>query len=114
MKILVYISELIFPSKSAYSIQVMKMCDAFQKKGFKVNLFVLDTQNKQSIHGAYNCREKFKIVSFGIKRNNFVNRIRYTLKILLKLKSSKEEIFFFFQKYNIRLNSQFFLQKYYN
>ena len=95
MKILVYISELIFPSKSAYSIQVMKMCDAFQKKGFKVNLFVLDTQNKQSIHGAYNCREKFKIVSFGIKRNNFVNRIRYTLKILLKLKSSKEEIFFF-------------------
>ncbi len=85
MKQLIYISEIILPSRSAYAIQVMKMCDAFSKKGYNVTLFALDCK-KGSMHSSYNCSNKFKIKSFGFKKNNFVNRLKYCLKIYSTLK----------------------------
>ena len=34
-----YIAELNLPSTSAYSIHVMKMCDAFTKLGYETKLY---------------------------------------------------------------------------
>ena len=92
---LFYISEIIFPSTSAYSIQVMKMCNAFSKKGFNVKLFVLDNKENNSIYSSYNCSSKFSIKSFGIKKNNFFNRLLYIFKIYKFLKNIKDEKIFF-------------------
>ena len=36
-----YIAEINLNSKSAYKHQVLKMCDAFSQKGFKVKLFII-------------------------------------------------------------------------
>ena len=40
-----YISELNLPNKSAYSIHVMKMCEAFSKLGYSVILFTIKSLN---------------------------------------------------------------------
>ena len=40
-----YISELNLPNTSAYSIHVMKMCEAFSKLGFSIDLFTIKRSN---------------------------------------------------------------------
>lgn len=82
-----YIAELILPSKSAYSIQVMKMCDAFSKLGYKVNLHVLNKENQNNFR-FYNCRTKFNIISYGLKKNNFFTRLFFALLIIFKNNNS--------------------------
>ena len=89
---LVYISEIVFPSKSAYSIQVMKMCSAFSNNGLKVILFALSIKRKKNFYSDYNCKKNFSIKSFGIKKNNFFNRLVYAFKIYFFLKSKKTKI----------------------
>ena len=41
-----YLAELVFPSKSAYSIHVMKMCDELAKRGINTNLYILNKKKK--------------------------------------------------------------------
>ena len=96
MRELIYVSELVFPSKSAYSIQVMKMCDAFSQNGFKVSLFVLDCKiSKKKLYSDYSCKKKFNIKSFNLGKNNFYSRIIYSIKILFFLKKNKKNYFIF-------------------
>ena len=89
-----YIAELNLPSKSAYSIHVMKMCEAFSKLNYDINLFVINKKKKDQTNKDYNINYKFKI--FSIFNNsillNFVIRIIFSLKILSK-KTEKEAIF---------------------
>ena len=89
-----YIAELNLPSKSAYSIHVMKMCEAFSKLKYDINLFVINKKDKDQTNKDYNINYKFKI--FSIFNNsillNFVIRIIFSLKILSK-KTEKEAIF---------------------
>ena len=54
-----YIAEINLPSKSAYSIQVMKMCDAFSLEGYETKLFILGKKGK-AIHKYYNCKKNLK------------------------------------------------------
>jgi glycosyltransferase involved in cell wall biosynthesis len=65
MKIL-YISKSIIPSRSANSINVMKMCEAFTKNGHEVVLLAPDLKEKyekivDDIHDFYGVKKKFKI-----------------------------------------------------
>ena len=75
-----YVAELNLPSKSAYAIHVMKMCEAFSKLKYDVNLFVINR----------------KIMIFSIFNNfillNFIIRIIFALKILSK-KTEKDALF---------------------
>jgi|TARA_B100001093_G_C26841557_1_gene1020804 hypothetical protein len=89
-----YVSELNLPSKSAYSIHVMKMCDGFSELGYKVNLFTIKTKNSSKIFRNYNLRKKFNIFSiFNDHINlNFFLRIIFSIKILLK-KIDKNNLF---------------------
>ena len=84
MKNISYISELNLPSTSAYSIHVMKMCNAFSKAKFKVKLFVYKKKSSNPFK-FYNCTNKFKIISVNIKPDNFFLRILYGIKIFFLL-----------------------------
>tara|TARA_B100000963_G_scaffold362021_1_gene402153 strand:+ start:7331 stop:8425 length:1095 start_codon:yes stop_codon:yes gene_type:complete len=81
-----YVAELNLPSKSAYSIHVMKMCEAFSKLKYDINLFVINKKNINQINKIYNIDYKFKI--FSIFNNfillNFMLRIIFSIKILSK------------------------------
>jgi hypothetical protein len=87
-----YIAEVMLPSKSAYSIQVMKMCDAFSKFGFKVHLHVLN-QNNSNNFKFYNCLTKFNIVSYRFKKNNFFTRLLFSLFVSFKMKN-EDSVFY--------------------
>ena len=81
-----YISELNLPNTSAYSIHVMKICEAFSKLGYSVNLFTIKSSDLKKIFNTYNIRYKFNIISIF---NNFLQlnlffRLIFTLKILSK------------------------------
>ncbi len=81
-----YISELNIPNKSAYSIHVMKMCEAFTKLGFETNLFTIKSKNLSKIYKEYNIDYKFNIISVfnNFKKLNFLSRIIFSIKILSK------------------------------
>jgi len=81
-----YISELNIPNKSAYSIHVMKMCEAFTKLGFETYLFTIKSKNLSKIYKDYNISYKFKIISIfnKFKKLNFLLRIIFSSKILSK------------------------------
>ena len=81
-----YVAELNLPSKSAYSIHVMKMCEAFSKLKYDINLFVINKKNKNQLNKDYNINYKFKVISIfnNFVLLNFVTRIIFALKILSK------------------------------
>ena len=83
---LYYIAELNLPNKSAYSIHVMKMCEAFSKLGYEINLLSIKNTNLSRIFNIYNIKYKFKLTSiFNKSLNlNFITRLLFTYKILIK------------------------------
>lgn len=91
MKEINYISEIFLPSKSAYSINVMKMCDAFSKLGFNTNLYVFRREKNINLFKIYNCKKKFKIIETKIYQNNFIGRIKHALILLRLIKKKKSK-----------------------
>ena len=81
-----YIAELNLPNKSAQSIHVMKMCEAFTKLKYKVKLFIINGNNKSKIYKFYNIKNNFDICSIfnSLKLLNFVTRLIFSYKILSK------------------------------
>ena len=89
-----YLAEINLPSKSAYSIHVMKMSDALMKVAEEFNLYVLNKNQKEKIHQIYNCKNRFKINDFKITKVNFLKRIIFSIKLLkiFKKKKTKNEL----------------------
>ncbi len=87
-----YLAELVFPSKSAYSIHVMKMCDELAKRKIKTNLYILNKEKNLNFFNYYNCKKKFKINNFKIKKNNFVGRIFFSYKLLKLIAPKKNSL----------------------
>ncbi len=89
-----YVAELNLPSKSAYSIHVMKMCEAFSKLKYDTNLFVINKKNTDKINKIYNINYNFKIISIfnNFILLNFIIRILFSIKILLK-KTERDALF---------------------
>ena len=100
---LYYIAELNLPNKSAYSIHVMKMCEAFSKLGYEINLLSIKNTNLSRIFNIYNIKYKFKLTSiFNKSLNlNFITRLLFTYKILIK--NFEKKFYFCFKKYCICL-----------
>ncbi len=80
-----YISELNIPNNSAYSIHVMKMCEAFSKLGFETNLYTIKTQRIYKTFKDYNIKHRFNTISIfkNSKKLNFFLRVLFSIKILL-------------------------------
>ena len=76
-----YIAEFSIPSKSAYSIHVLKMCDNIQDLNYKLNLIIPNCRSKFiNIKNNYNLKNNFKIISiFKNARINFIKRIIFSL-----------------------------------
>tara|TARA_Y100000591_G_scaffold68669_1_gene56891 strand:+ start:459 stop:1556 length:1098 start_codon:yes stop_codon:yes gene_type:complete len=81
-----YISELNLPNTSAYSIHVMKMCEAFSKLGYSVDLFTINRSDFKKIFNIYNIKYKFNIISVfnNFLKLNFFLRLVFSFKILFK------------------------------
>ena len=86
MKVL-YLAELIFPSKKAYAIHVMKMCNALSKKN-NIQLIIFKN-NEKNIFKTYNCESKFSINELKLNKINFINRLKFTFGLLKYINSKK-------------------------
>ena len=92
---IIYISGSKIPSKTANSIHVMKMCEAFANQGITVSLIAkdyrLNSENMSDIYEFYNVSDNFKIKLIN-NRIQFFNGIYYALKslsFLFKNRNSK-------------------------
>jgi len=90
-----YFAEIFLPSKSAYSIHVMKMCDAFSNYKINTNLHIFNIDRKNKVFRDYNCNNKFKIFSYGIDKNNFIGRLIYALRIFIKFSKKNDSQYFY-------------------
>jgi len=65
---IIYASTAVIPSRTANSIQVMKMCSAFARQGNKVTLLACrsrdEIKEKKNIYEFYGVKDNFKIVRF--------------------------------------------------
>ena len=94
---ILYISKSIIPSKTANSIHVMKMCQAFSDNGHKVVLLAPDINKKYekniiNIFEYYGVRNNFKIKKLW-HPNNKLGALIYTIAIFIYL--------FFNKKFNL-------------
>lgn len=84
---LLYISPSVLPSKSANSVHVMRMCNAFSKNGIKVDLLCKasvkesDTINIFDYYGIP--KSSFKITPLVQFHSNKLNSLKYGLRTLL-------------------------------
>ena len=87
MKI-VYLSKSLIPSRSANSIQVMKMCQAFAKCGNEVTLVAPDSKHCESgvenVYAYYSVEPIFHIKKLS-KPSFYGGRLIYDMKILQEL-----------------------------
>jgi glycosyltransferase involved in cell wall biosynthesis len=95
IKKLYYIAEFCMPSQSAYSIHVLKMCDAAKDLGYKTNLIIPSCGIKfNTIKNDYNLKNKFNIISFFKKNNNinFIFRIVFGIYAAILIKDNSNNI----------------------
>lgn len=91
MKI-VYVSRSIIPSKTANSINVMKMCNAFASLGHEVTLLApytkkLEVEGVENIFDYYGVEKNFELkkifspnIKYLKKKNLFFNMFKYCKK----------------------------------
>ena len=81
-----YISELNLPNTSAYSIHVMKMCEAFSKLGYSVDLLTIKSLDLKKIFNIYDIRYKFNIISIfhNFLQLNLFFRLIFSFKNFIK------------------------------
>ena len=89
-----YIAEINIPSKSAYSIHVMKMCEAFAKLKYDTNLYTINHQNLEKINKDYNIKNKFRIHSIFNKTTKLIIlQNNFSLKFYLKKQTLMHYLF---------------------
>ena len=82
-----YLATSNIPSKTANSLQITKMCDAFFNIGHRISLIVPNFKSKKiSVKEYYDIKNKFKIYKVGTKVNKIkgINNILAPIKILKK------------------------------
>ena len=70
----------------------MKMCDELAKRGINTNLYILNKKKKLNLYDYYNCKKKFKINNFKIKKNNFLGRIFFSYKLVKLILPKKNSL----------------------
>ncbi len=92
MKKLLYLSDFSLPNKSAYTVHVLKICEAFSKKKIQVKLIVNSSKvNFKKVKRDYLLDHSFNIHPLRKRKIklNLIQRIFDTIKILLFLKNEK-------------------------
>ena len=86
-----YFAELILPSNNAYSIHVMKMCNALGLKNKFVKLLIFKNNKNINLYKTYNCKKNFNIKDFNLNGINFFNRIIFCFKLLKTFNKNKNK-----------------------
>jgi len=98
-----YVAELNLPNTSAYSIHVMKMCEAIKKLGFNPSLITISNHSLYKTLKNYNIDCKFNIIS--VFKNhiqmNLLMRLIFTFKILIR--NFEKESFFISRSINFAM-----------
>ena len=82
-----YLATARIPSKSANSLQIVKMCEAISKQKHQIKLIIPNLKNlKYSVKSYYDLKYNFKIIRVGKEINllNKINNILLPLKIFIK------------------------------
>ena len=93
---IVYISRSIIPSKTANSINVMKMCEAFALLGHKVTLLApitkkLEEKQVEDIYEFYGVEKVFEIKKLFSPNIKFLKKKIYSLRCLNEVKKIKPD-----------------------
>ena len=94
MKNYFYIAEINLPSKSAYAVHVMQMCNAIAKNNHNLTLYIPYLQAEKSFSALkkeYGLTNNFKISSF-FKSNralNFLTRLIFAISCIIQIKKEK-------------------------
>ncbi len=107
---IIYISQNRIPSDKGYSIQIMKMCEAFVKQGIKLVLFTTrykkdskkdEKQDVNKLFSSYSIKNKFNIVTIDIpflirlgKIGHLMQGILFSIKIYIKNSIDKSTIIY--------------------
>jgi len=92
-KKIIYIADFSLPNQSAYTIHVLKMCDAFTNLNYDVSLIVFSKKNTSfnNLKKKFLLKNHFKIVNIykNKKKLNIVRRMIFSFKILKFLNLQK-------------------------
>ena len=84
-----YVAELNLPNKSAYSIHVMKMCEAFSKLDYNVDKFIEYLQDIKDPVSEQNKNERKIVLSVSrSKDDELVNWVNMLLEKIERWKSN--------------------------
>lgn len=94
---IVYISRSIIPSKTANSINVMKMCSAFASLGHEVILLApwtkkLETKNINNVFSYYGVEENFVLKKLYSPNIKYLKKRIYSFRCLSQVKKLKPDI----------------------
>ena len=94
---IVYISRSIIPSRTANSINVMRMCEAFASLGHEVILFApwtkkLEEKNVEDIFEYYGVKKNFKLEKIFSPNIKYLKKKIYSFICLQKVKKLKPDL----------------------
>ncbi len=95
-KKIIYIADFSLPNKSAYSLHVLKICDAFNEYTRKTTKLIIpfldENYTSKKIKKDYKLKYKFEIKTFYKKKVkfNFIKKVFFSLKILNYIKFNKK------------------------
>ncbi len=87
-KKIIYIADFSLPNKSAYSLHVLKICDAFSEYTMKTTKLIIPFLEKnytlKKIRKDYKLKQQLEIKTFYNKKIkfNFLTKVFFSLKIL--------------------------------
>lgn len=107
---IVYISNSIIPSKTANSVHVMKMCQAFADNGHEVILLAPNRhkefiKNVDNLYEFYNVKNNFKIIFLNYSYIRYIGIIYYTMNVFKKLKILNPDLVYGRDLYSCFLSS---------
>ena len=74
-----YLATANIPSRTANSLQIVKMCEAFSLIGYNISLIVPNLIcNNNSIKSYYDLKRKFKIYKVGVKKKIYKRKRQYS------------------------------------
>ena len=91
---LFYIADFSLPNMSAYTLHVLKICDAFSEKNLDVSLFIPFKEKNykfEKIKKKYLLKKKFKIISFFNRKinRNLIFYLFFSIKLINFTKNEK-------------------------
>jgi len=78
---IIYLSSSFLPSKSANSVHVMNMCEAFENLGIKITLFGFKGEERGNIFDYYNVNKEFDIYTIKKRPIRFLGDLIASFKI---------------------------------